>query len=114
MTTIPAHIKDKFYGSPAWKKIRDYKLNVDRYCQCPICLEYGYKLIATEVHHIEDIDLAWDKRLMYSNLMSVTHNHHSRLTMTNTNDSRDKAKKANQQHDSITERLLAVVNRGET
>lgn len=108
MNRISSYQKDRFYASAAWKKLRDYKLQMCPDCECPVCLEYGYSLPASEVHHIVDIDQDWSLRLTYSNLMSCTHDHHSRLTMQSLNVARDKERK-NKRFDAVTERLLKAV-----
>ena len=68
----------QFRNSKQWRATRDYVLRRDGY-QCQECLRHGRITIATEVHHIEPLWQAWDKRLDESNLESECHSCHERI-----------------------------------
>ena len=55
----------EFYNSKEWKLLRQDKLNKD--CVCEVCK----KKPAEIAHHIVPIAEDWDRRLDYSNLLSV-------------------------------------------
>lgn len=83
-----------FYHSSAWEKQREYILKRDHY----ICTEPGCNRVATEVHHIielnaeniNDISITLDEH----NLRSLCHECHDRIT---------KAMKANERSGNILE-----------
>jgi len=94
--------KNRFYASKAWRTLSKYKLGVCSWCECDECKGNGIKKIATEVHHIVDLQVDWSKRLDYTNLMSVSKECHSRITLTNEHKKADKT-------DKVVERLKKVV-----
>jgi hypothetical protein len=106
---IDRRIKQNFYGSLDWFKLSKYKLNINPYCECEICKEYGIELMADQVHHIIDIDDRFDLRLTFTNLMSVNHSCHSRITMEHSKE-KNKIVKEKNKYDSTTNRLIEVVS----
>ena len=75
--------KQRFYSSAAWRKLRLYKLSIDPLCQCEVCNLMCEDTIADEVHHIKTIDSneGWERRQDITNLMSVNHSCHTRITL---------------------------------
>lgn len=61
---------NKFYWTQKWKKLREYVLARDNYL-CQDCLNNKVIIEATEVHHIEKIRKAWDKRYDADNCISL-------------------------------------------
>lgn len=61
---------NKFYWSQKWKRLREYVLCRDNYL-CQDCLKNNEITEATDVHHIEKIRLAWDKRYDPDNCISL-------------------------------------------
>lgn len=61
---------NKFYWTQKWKKLREYILARDNYL-CQDCLKNKVISEATEVHHIEKLRKAWDKRYDPDNLISL-------------------------------------------
>ena len=55
-----------FYNSPAWRMLSHTVLQRDEY-RCQIC----HDEIASEVHHVEPIRTAWDRRLDPTNCISI-------------------------------------------
>lgn len=66
---------NQFYWTKAWKDKREYILCRDNYL-CQDCLKNKKITIATEVHHIIKLRLAWSKRLDNNNLISLCHECH--------------------------------------
>jgi 5-methylcytosine-specific restriction enzyme A len=65
----------KFYTSTKWRKLRDYKLSINPFCQ-------RCNQIATEVHHIIDRKDRSDLELRFNNLESLCKSCHSKHTYT--------------------------------
>ncbi|MBS6503890.1 MAG: HNH endonuclease [Clostridium sp.] len=61
---------NKFYWTQKWKKLREYILARDNYL-CQDCLDNKVVTEATEVHHIEKLRRAWEKRYDPDNLISL-------------------------------------------
>lgn len=61
----PAYVS--FYHSTEWKTLRAVKLSQSSYL-CQDCKAKGVITLAADVHHIETISEAWDKRLDINNL----------------------------------------------
>lgn len=75
-------IADKFRKTQAWKNKRGDIVSRDR-ALCQLCIRDMYPLGTTrilnqdiQVHHIEPINKAYDKRLEDSNLISLCTYHH--------------------------------------
>ncbi len=66
---------EKFYSSKQWQQLREYIKARDNYL-CQDCLKEGRITIANQVHHIEPILKAWDKRFDEDNLVSLCNEHH--------------------------------------
>lgn len=72
---------DKFRWSRVWKKKRAHIVERDKHL-CQVCLrnmyntQQQYNFTDLEVHHIEPIVNAWDKRLEDDNLISLCRYHH--------------------------------------
>lgn len=69
-----------FYMSKPWKRTRvaviDDFDNID-----PVALYIFNEILPTEeVHHIEELEDAWNKRLDRMNLIPLNHNTHTRIT----------------------------------
>jgi 5-methylcytosine-specific restriction endonuclease McrA len=61
-----------FYHTPVWRRVRMVALKRDhRLCQW--CLKRGTITIATEVHHIKELDKYPDLALDVGNLVSLCH-----------------------------------------
>lgn len=82
----PATIKnatyiDRFRWSRAWKNKRAHIAERDKHL-CQVCLrnlyntQIQYNFSDLEVHHIDSIGDAWDKRLDDDNLISLCRDHH--------------------------------------
>lgn len=82
----PAAVKkttyiDRFRWSRAWKNKRAHIADRDKHL-CQVCLhnlhntQTQYNFTDLEVHHIEPIADAWDKRLDDDNLISLCRYHH--------------------------------------
>lgn len=63
---------DRFYHSAEWKRLSRFVLRNADY-RCAVCGG-----LATEVHHIEEITVAWDKRFDIDNLMPLCVSCHNR------------------------------------
>ena len=61
---------NKFYWTQKWKQLREYVLARDDYL-CQDCLNNKVITEATEVHHIEKIRKAWDKRYDPDNCIAL-------------------------------------------
>lgn len=59
-----------FYNTKAWREKRSYILSRDDYL-CQECLKNNKYSEATDVHHIQRLRDAWDKRLDNDNLISL-------------------------------------------
>lgn len=57
-----------FYSSQAWKDTRDFVFARDNGL-CKECRSKGVVSAGREVHHIEPLDKAWEKRLAIDNLV---------------------------------------------
>lgn len=57
----------KFYQSKEWKTLRAVKLSQENY-MCEECKKQDKVSLAVDVHHIEPVSKAWDKRLDINNL----------------------------------------------
>lgn len=72
---------DKFRWSKAWQRKRDYIRGRDTNL-CQVCLRMRYNTTeqytfdALEVHHIEPVVNAWERRLDDSNLITLCRYHH--------------------------------------
>ena len=66
---------NKFYWTQKWRKLREYVLCRDNYL-CQDCLKNKKVTEATEVHHIEKIRKAWDKRYDPDNCISLCNGCH--------------------------------------
>lgn len=72
---------DRFRWSRAWKNKRAHIADRDKHL-CQVCLrnlyntQMQYNFTDLEVHHIEPIANAWDKRLVDDNLISLCRYHH--------------------------------------
>lgn len=104
---ISRDIKQKFYHSRQWMKYSDYKLSISPFCECDVCQDNGYDRPSEEVHHIISIDDDWDKRFDLKNLMSVSKECHSRITMSEIK-SKERKKKEDKKYDDDTLRLIDV------
>jgi len=60
-----------------WRKIREYFLS--QHSLCALCLEKGFTVPATEVHHIKPLIVGGDDS--DENLMASCKSCHSRITM---------------------------------
>ena len=67
-----------FYKSLAWKKLREYKRNINPLCQH--CLSNGIATPMDVADHIEEIKDNWSRRLDLSNLMSLCYSCHNKKT----------------------------------
>jgi len=72
---------DKFRWTKAWQHKRKYIRERDNnLCQICLRLRYNttqqYNFEALEVHHIEPVVSAWDRRLDDSNLITLCREHH--------------------------------------
>ena len=75
---LPISIHDAFYRSKEWKALRYYKLKSIGYmCEDCISAKAVHAELATEVHHIQTLDEAWDKRLDLNNLRGLCTRHHN-------------------------------------
>lgn len=74
----PFHYKSKnsFYASPPWRRLREYKLLIDPFCER--CKERDEIVPAEEVHHIVEISVDPDRALEYDNLESLCKTCHSK------------------------------------
>ena len=72
----PLH--ESFYASKEWKALRYEKLKQIKY-KCEDCVkeEALRPKLAAEVHHIESLDKAWDKRFDIYNLRGLCTMHHN-------------------------------------
>lgn len=68
---------NQFYWTKAWKDKRDYILCRDNHL-CQDCLRNKKITVATDVHHIIKLRIAWDKRLDDDNLISLCSNCHKK------------------------------------
>lgn len=69
--------EQEFYGSTAWKKLRQYKKTKNPLCE--VCLAND-ELNPTElIHHIIEVKDDWDLRLVLSNLQSVCMSCHNKI-----------------------------------
>lgn len=72
---------DKFRWTKAWQRKRQYIRERDNNL-CQICLRLRYNTTqqytfdGIEVHHIEPVVSAWDRRLDDSNLITLCRDHH--------------------------------------
>lgn len=68
----------RFYKSPEWNMLKNKKLQDTKY-KCERCTALGKNKIATEVHHIKEIQTeeGWEQRLDYTNLKTVCINCHN-------------------------------------
>lgn len=72
---------DKFRNTKAWQDKREQIKKRDKYL-CQLCLRkignYNrqYNSEALEVHHIEPLNSAYDKRLENTNLLTLCREHH--------------------------------------
>lgn len=64
----PAYVQ--FYRSNDWKTLRAVKLSQSDYL-CQLCKAKGIITLAADVHHIEPISEAWDRRLDIDNLQCL-------------------------------------------
>lgn len=77
---------DRFRWSRAWKNKRAHIVDRDKHL-CQICLrnlyntQKRYNFTDIEVHHIEPIADAWDKRLEDDNLIALCRYHHELAEM---------------------------------
>jgi len=70
--------RNKFYQATEWRLLRRTKLTHNPYCE--ECLKSGVNELATEVHHIIDIEKDPTQCLKYDNLMSLCRRCHSIIT----------------------------------
>lgn len=70
-------VRDGFYDSAAWSRIRARRLRYDKY-QCQECRKYGRLIEATEVHHIKHLEDAPELALDFNNLVSLCHKCHNK------------------------------------
>jgi len=70
--------RKKFYQSSEWRLLRKLKLTEHPFCE--ICWDNKIKTLATEVHHIVDIQDDPTKCLTYNNLQSLCKSCHSKIT----------------------------------
>ena len=68
-------VSRSIYLSKRWKKLRRRKLLDDPYCEEPDC-----RAVATDVDHVERIELRPDLAYEITNLRSLCHPHHSSKT----------------------------------
>lgn len=61
---------NKFYWTQKWRKLRGYVLCRDNYL-CQDCLKKKIVRVATEVHHIKKIRIAWELRYDPDNCVSL-------------------------------------------
>ena len=73
----PFHYKTtaSFYASPAWLRLRDYKLSLNPFCER--CSRPEKLVQAEEVHHKEEISIRPDLSLEITNLESLCKKCHS-------------------------------------
>lgn len=67
-----------FYGSAAWKKLRDKKLRQDPLCES--CLDKGFIKEGRDIDHIVEIKDDWDRRLDITNLKTLCRSCHMAKT----------------------------------
>ena len=69
-----------FYNSTLWK--RKHKAIIAEFDGIDILAYYVFEEIlpCNEVHHIEELEEAWDKRLDDDNLIPLNHNTHTFIT----------------------------------
>lgn len=72
---------NSFYTSPAWRRLRRYKLSM--FPLCERCLDRGLTVPAIDVHHIQEIDVRPELALDYNNLESLCKTCHSQETASN-------------------------------
>ena len=73
--------KDAFFNSTAWKRLRGQKLHNSPWCECEDCTARHDRVTATDVDHVISRERRPDLALVYSNLRSMAHGHHSRKTV---------------------------------
>ena len=66
----------QFYMSREWLILRRLALQRDEY-MCVRCKALGVMAVASEVHHIKPISIAWDKRLDIDNTECLCLDHHN-------------------------------------
>ena len=69
-----------FYVSREWKAIRPAIMQVFDNIDLWALYEEGTICTADEVHHIEELETAWEKRLDPFNLFPLSHASHNRIT----------------------------------
>ena len=74
-TNIRAKDKAKIYNSSRWKQVRRQALLRDN-LMCIECKKIGVDTIATEVHHIIELNDDISKAFDLDNLESICHKHH--------------------------------------
>jgi 5-methylcytosine-specific restriction endonuclease McrA len=108
---ISRQAKQAFHNSKTWRMMSRLHLIAYPWCQCDVCNDNGIDTPAVETHHRIDIDSDFSQALTWSNLMSVSKECHSRLTMT-ANMKAMKEAKQSKKYDDITQRLFDVaINR---
>lgn len=67
-----------FYNSVEWKRLRAIKFsNANGLCEK--CLKNGIVKVGVEVHHIVPIDVNWNLRLSYDNLILLCRDCHNEI-----------------------------------
>ena len=100
--------ENRFYSSTRWQKFRD-DIMQDRGYRCEVCT-YVFNdrrkfTVAEELHHVEYIRDAWDKRLDEDNVVCLCHEHHKLIHKNNIRDKKDLEKfigKLKESWDKIT------------
>lgn len=83
--------ENKFYSSQAWQTMRLSVLIKARY-KCYVAEQLGEIAVANNVHHIEYIGDAWEKRLDIDNLIPISSHYHRLIHKLNIN-SKEKLEK---------------------
>lgn len=68
-----------FYCSSAWTKKREEVLNMDENIDVYVYMTKGEIILADTVHHITPLRDDWSRRLDEENLMSLSHETHSKI-----------------------------------
>tara|TARA_Y100001951_G_scaffold104784_1_gene117738 strand:- start:4188 stop:4523 length:336 start_codon:yes stop_codon:yes gene_type:complete len=67
-----------FYGSAAWKNLRDKKLRLDPLCED--CKDNGFIKEGMDVDHIVEVKDDYSRRLDITNLRTLCRSHHVHKT----------------------------------
>lgn len=84
--------ENRFYSSTRWQKFRDSIMKENGY-RCEVCYQVFDDrrkfTVAEELHHVEYIRDAWDKRMDEENVICLCHNHHKLIHKNNIRNKKD-------------------------